>query len=123
MNVRQISVRVDKSNHDVYLFNSDRPFHHYASGQLTLGRAELPKLVELGDAYELLVCANGQCHVDGETQRQVLKRGACLLVPPHTRLPSIGFNFSLRMGKNGQITSELPRRFVTAMIWAGWQIT
>lgn len=83
-------MKVDKSNHDVYLFNSDRPFHHYASGQLVLGGEEASKLFELGDAYELLICAGGQCRVSWGQQRQVLKRGSCLLVVPHTRLELAG---------------------------------
>ena len=83
-------MKVDKSNHDVYLFNSDQPFHHYASGQLVLAREEASKLFELGDAYELLICAGGQCRVSWGQQRQVLKRGSCLLVAPHTRLELAG---------------------------------
>ncbi|WP_242362602.1 hypothetical protein, partial [Limosilactobacillus antri] len=79
-------MQVDKSNYDVYLFNSDRPFHHYASGQLVLDREETPKRFELGDAYELLVCAGGQCRVSWERQGQLLRRGTCLLVAPHTKL-------------------------------------
>lgn len=83
-------MQVDKSNNDVYLFNSDRPFHHYASGQLALDREEPPKRFELGDAYELLVCAGGQCRVSWERQGQLLRRGTCLLVAPHTKLELVG---------------------------------
>ena len=60
MNVRVDIRESGQKYHDVYLFNSDRPFHHYASGQLVLGEEEASKLFELGDAYELLICAGAQ---------------------------------------------------------------
>ena len=132
MNVRVDIRESGQKYHDVYLFNSDRPFHHYASGQLVLGEEEASKLFELGDAYELLICAGGQCRVSWEQQERVLKRGSCLLVAPHTRLelvgsspqlPVTGFSFFLRIVKNGLPTSTLRMQSVTVTIWDDWQIT
>lgn len=78
-------MKVDKSNHNVYLFNSDRPFHHYASGELTIKEGQPAKQIEQGENYELLICANGRCHLGVGRREWPLQRGTCMVLTPKSQ--------------------------------------
>lgn len=82
-------MEVDKSNIQVYLFNSDRPFHHYASGQLTVKKGTQYESDDRIAAYELLVCSVGKCQLITNQQVHQLKRGSCLVVEPQTSIQVI----------------------------------
>lgn len=82
-------MEVDKSNIQVYLFNSDRPFHHYASGQLTVKKGTQYESDDRIAAYELLVCSGGKCQLITNQQVHQLKRGSRLVVEPQTSIQVI----------------------------------
>lgn len=79
-------MKVDKSNIQVYLFNSDRPFHHYDSGQLTVKKDHNYQSDDRVAAYALLICASGKCELITNSQMFQLKKGSCVILKPQTSL-------------------------------------
>lgn len=79
-------MEVDKSNMRVYLFNSDRPFHHYASGEITVKKGECYEENDQGSAYELLICTGGHGQLEAGNHTWQLAKGICVITPPRTKL-------------------------------------
>lgn len=83
-------MEVDKSNMQVYLFNSDRPFHHYASGEITVKKGEHREENDQLSAYELLICASGQGQLVADDRTWQLAKGTCVITPPRTKFELVG---------------------------------
>ena len=77
---------VDKSNHRVFLFNSDRPFHHYASGEKIVRESQNYVNNEPVKAYELIICSRGQCQLVVDQRICRMKKGTCVVIGPHQEL-------------------------------------
>ena len=77
---------VDKSNHRVFLFNSDRPFHHYASGEKIVRESQNYINNEPVKAYELIICSRGQCQLVVDQRICRMKKGTCVVIGPHQEL-------------------------------------
>lgn len=77
---------VDKSNHRVFLFNSDRPFHHYASGEKIVRESQNYVNNEPVKAYELIICSHGQCQLVVDQRIRRMKKGTCVVIGPHQEL-------------------------------------
>lgn len=79
-------MEVGKSNHRVFLFNSDRPFHHYDSGKKIVRESQNYVNNEPVKAYELFICSRGQCQLVVDQRVRRMKKGTCIVIGPHQEL-------------------------------------
>lgn len=66
---------------NIYILNSDRPFHYFVSGKYIAQAGWKHEKVTLNENYELVIGIKGKAYIDINGNQHVLKKGTFLLFP------------------------------------------
>ncbi|GAX03034.1 AraC family transcriptional regulator [Secundilactobacillus pentosiphilus] len=72
---------MDTDSNNIYLLNSDRPFHYFVSGKYIAKAGWKHERSMLSENYELVIGIKGKAFITINGNDHILQKGTCLLFP------------------------------------------